>query len=817
MLRRFFPVRRPTSAHGHGAWRRLCFESLERRTVLSASGLLGQYFHNTNFTGLAFERTEAVDFPWGTAAPAPGVHADSFSVRWIGQVEAEFSETYAFRTISDGGARLWVDGQLLIDAWTMHSARVDEGSIALQAGQRYDVRLEYFDEAGSAQIRLQWSSASQSLESIPATHLDVPSEGLRGEYTDNAAGAAERVDAALDFVWPAAPASGVAADNFQASWTGYVRGGYSDQYTYRATSDEGVRVWVGDQLVIDHWTPHPVETATGSIALEAGKWFDVRIEYFDQTGAAELRLEWSSDRQTGAGQFEIVPSEFLRAGERAPLYFTNPLGPGADPFVIRWQDSYLHVRSTGGSVYIDQADLLQDIHRDDPNSVSVRAWTPPPGTNYSTMIWAPELHQINGKWYIYVAAAANNNNSTHRMYVLERDSPNPMGSYIFKGQLAPTTDRWAIDGTVLPWNDKLYFIWSGWPGSVDGQQNLYIAEMSNPWTISGERTLLATPTYSWERHGLPINEGPQILIHNGNLHIIYSASGYWRNEYALGRLTYNGTGPITSASSWLKASQPVFKQSGDIVGVGHASFTKSPDGVESWIVYHAHHDPVVWQDDRDILIQRFTYNASGVPIFGSPIPTSTKIEAPSGDPDANRTVVAGDADANGSVGRSDLDVFAGQFGLEMFPGAAADISADGIVDGTDFLAWQRRLGAAMTITAATPNDAAAFRAPSAASAAEKANDESGAAEGEARATWWIDQNVKSDERFATRGVEPKRHRPAIVATNHDNRLMQPSAVSSWATAATTISARKLREISAATRLAENPAFAVLDEAFAAVD
>ena len=72
-------------------------------------------------------------------------------------------------------------------------------------------------------------------------------------------------------------------------------------------------------------------------------------------------------------------------------------------------------------------------------------------------------------------------------------------------QLAATTDRWAIDGTAFEWQGGLYFVWSGWPGTTDGQQNLYIAEMRNPWTLRGDRVLISTPQYSWEKFGLPIS------------------------------------------------------------------------------------------------------------------------------------------------------------------------------------------------------------------------------------------------------------------------------------------------------------------------
>lgn len=658
-------------------------------------GLTGQYFHNPDFTGLAAERTEAVDFAWGAAAPAPGMHPESFSVRWIGQLEAAYSETYAIRTISDEGVRLWIGGQLVIDNWAPHLAVTNSASVTLEAGQRYDVRLEYYDTTGAAQIHLQWQSPSQPLQAIPAARLFASSPGLLGAYSDDAAGAAQRIDAAIDFNWDEGPpAPGIASDNFNAEWTGYVRADYSGQYLFSLETSDAVRLWVGDELIIDNFAEHPLTNSVGAKLLEAGKWTDIRLEYCDLAGAASVRLGWSNDQQT-AGQIEAISTQHLRAAPSTSLYFTNPLGQGQDPWVIQWQGSYLHVRSSGNSVWIDQADQLQDIHSTDPASSSTRVWTAPSGTNYSRQIWAPELHQLGGKWYIYVAAS-DGDNATHRMHVLERDAANPMGAFTYKGQLAPTTDRWAIDGTVLDWQGQLYFIWSGWPGTTNVQQNLYIAAMSNPWTISGNRSLLATPEYGWEQHGLPINEGPQVLVHDGRLHIIYSGSGYWTQNYALARLTYDGSGSLLSAANWDKSPTPVFQKTAEVVGVGHASFTKSPDGTEDWIVYHAHPSPGGDPNQRVVRIQQFTFNDDGTPNFGAPLAPGASIAYPSGVPSPERSLVPGDFDASGDVDGADLGVFTAQFGEATFTGAASR--------GENFLTWQRAFGAPTAIQALTVNE-----------------------------------------------------------------------------------------------------------------
>ncbi|MCZ4136287.1 alpha-N-arabinofuranosidase, partial [Escherichia coli] len=108
-------------------------------------------------------------------------------------------------------------------------------------------------------------------------------------------------------------------------------------------------------------------------------------------------------------------------------------------------------------------------------------------------IWAPELHYINGAWYIYYAKD-DGDNVNHRMYVMENTSPDPtQGNWQYKGQITDPTNKWAIDGTVLQTGGQLYFIWSGWEGDTNVRQNLYIAHMSNPWTIDSNRVEIARP------------------------------------------------------------------------------------------------------------------------------------------------------------------------------------------------------------------------------------------------------------------------------------------------------------------------------------
>jgi hypothetical protein len=138
----------------------------------SGRGLRGEYFDNEDLTNLKLTRIDpAVDFQWGLRSPHPSVDPEYFSARWRGQVEPLYAETYTFHVLSDDGARLWIDGRLIVDDWTVRGSRERTGTVALEAGRRYDLRLEYFQVVATARVALLWSSASQKKEVVPARQL----------------------------------------------------------------------------------------------------------------------------------------------------------------------------------------------------------------------------------------------------------------------------------------------------------------------------------------------------------------------------------------------------------------------------------------------------------------------------------------------------------------------------------------------------------------------------------------------------------------------------------------------------------------------
>jgi GH43 family beta-xylosidase len=319
--------------------------------------------------------------------------------------------------------------------------------------------------------------------------------------------------------------------------------------------------------------------------------------------------------------------------EKGVIY--NPIKPrGQDPSVVYKDGFYYLVQSENGDkeLYVYKAPTLSGI----ASGTRVRVWAAPASGPECCELWAPELQFLQGKWYIYYAAD-DGNNANHRMYALESAGSDPQGSYVSRGKVAAPTDRWAIDGTVLENNGALYFLWSGWAGTVNTQQNLYIAPMSNPWTISGERVLISEPTAAWERRGgdgvnLPyINEGPQPLVRNGKVFVVFSASGSWSDDYCLGTLTASASANLLLRSSWTKSGNCVFSKAAGAYGPGHNSFTTSPDHAEDWLVYHANTVSGSSWGGRSLRIQAFGWDGSGNPVFGTPVAAGASIGGPSGE------------------------------------------------------------------------------------------------------------------------------------------------------------------------------------------
>jgi len=313
--------------------------------VGTGTGLSATYFDNRDFTGASVTRRDrTVLFDWAGGSPAASIGADTFSARWTGDVQAQFSETYTFHLRGDDGIRLWVGGQLLIDRWIDQSPTEWSGAIALTAGQRYPIRIDYYENGGGAVCELRWSSASTPRSAVPMSQLHPDSgagTGLSATYWDNAdftGATVSRIDPRVDFDWSTgAPAPGIAADTFSARWLGEIEAEATQTYTFHLRGDDGIRLWVADQLVIDRWFDQAPTEWSGAIALTAGQRYPIRIDFYENGGLAVCELRWSgaATPKQLVPQARLHPRQTTGSGLAATYWdnidFTGPSVTRLDP------------------------------------------------------------------------------------------------------------------------------------------------------------------------------------------------------------------------------------------------------------------------------------------------------------------------------------------------------------------------------------------------------------------------------------------------------------------------------------------------------
>lgn len=309
--------------------------------------------------------------------------------------------------------------------------------------------------------------------------------------------------------------------------------------------------------------------------------------------------------------------------------YTNPIVlERADPWVYKHTDRYYYFTgSVPGyqSIELRRAQTLNDLE----NSERVTVWTAHDTGEMSHLIWAPEIHYIKDKWYIYFAAASSgqpkNNIFQHRMYAIECEDENPMSdNWSEKGEVKTHIKSFCLDATTFVHQDVLYYVWAQKDPAIPGNSNLYISEMENPWTLRGHATLLTIPEYDWEKVGFLVNEGPAVLKRNGKIFITYSASATDEN-YAMGLLWADEDADLLDGYSWHKSEKPVFTSSEEnsLYGPGHNSFTRSEDDQYDVLIYHARPernkegDPLD-NPNRHANAQLFKFDSEGFPQFGAP-------------------------------------------------------------------------------------------------------------------------------------------------------------------------------------------------------
>lgn len=333
----------------------------------------------------------------------------------------------------------------------------------------------------------------------------------------------------------------------------------------------------------------------------------------------------------GSAAFEAKPGPAAApAASEAPAgEFTNPLLPsGPDPWVVRSGGVFYYMNTLGDRLAIWKTRDITDLAHAEVRTI----WRPHGGLN-AQRIWAPELHRIDGKWFIYYTAAAEGrDDDAHRgIFVLENDGQDPLsGAWIDRGRI--NTRFPGIDGTTFVHGGRQYFVYSAYDGP---DSVLAIGPMSNPWTLAAPETVIARPDLAWERQGgRQILEGPEFLQGpRGDVFLTYSASACWSDDYSLGLLRARPGADLLDPASWRKSPKPVLAKSAanSVYAPGHNGFFTSPDGRENWIIYHANPGPgMKCTKARSPRIQKFGFAPDGAPVFGEPVDTRKSLRKPSG-------------------------------------------------------------------------------------------------------------------------------------------------------------------------------------------
>ena len=343
-----------------------------------------------------------------------------------------------------------------------------------------------------------------------------------------------------------------------------------------------------------------VELENGITADYAVSWEKIKEEKLQTSGTVEVE-----------GQLEVED-------------YPNPLvEQRADPYIYKHTDGYYYFTGSYPEydrIVLRRAKTIKGLSSA-PETV---VWEKHESGIMSEHIWAPELHYIDGNWYIHFAAGDKDDVWAIRPYVLETEAENPLeGEWTEKGQINTHFQSFSLDATTFEHQGKRYLVWAQ-KVENDTVSNLYIAEMENPWTMKGEQILLSTPEHQWEREEFDVNEGPAMIRRNGKVFIAYSASAT-DDRYAMGLLAADEDSDLLDPDSWEKSPEPVFVSSEENseYGPGHNSFTVAEDGVTDLLVYHARPYKEItgnplYDHNRHARVQRLFWNPDGTPYFGKP-------------------------------------------------------------------------------------------------------------------------------------------------------------------------------------------------------
>ena len=298
----------------------------------------------------------------------------------------------------------------------------------------------------------------------------------------------------------------------------------------------------------------------------------------------------------------------------------------ADPYVYKHTDgTYYFTASIPAydGIVLRHSDTLAGLK----DAEEVRVWQKHDKGIMSEHIWAPELHYLDGKWYIYYAGGDIDDVWAIRPYILECADQDPMtGNWVEKGKMTRAEEdefsfeAFSLDGTVFENRGKHYYIWAEKVGVGKQISNLYIAEMENPCKLKTVQVLLTTPDYDWERIGFWVNEGPSVIHHDGKIYMTYSASETGA-AYCMGMLSISEDADLLDPAMWKKERYPVLETNAEkgIYGPGHNSFTEDEQG-NPIMVYHARTEEKIegnplYNPNRHAMLMKLTWGEDGRPVF----------------------------------------------------------------------------------------------------------------------------------------------------------------------------------------------------------
>ncbi|KAK3302723.1 glycosyl hydrolases family 43-domain-containing protein [Chaetomium strumarium] len=313
------------------------------------------------------------------------------------------------------------------------------------------------------------------------------------------------------------------------------------------------------------------------------------------------------------------------AASPAVSYANSLIQQRADPHISK-HDGWYYFTATVPEydrIILRRAQSIQTL----ASAAETTIWRRKASGYGSGQVWAPELHFIDGKWYVYVALGVANQWNI-RTFVLEGTGANPLtASWVEKGQIRTNWDTFTLDASTFVANGTRYLIWAqGIPDRPDENSSIMIAPLENPWTIRGRAVAISHPGLPWERIGYKVNEGPYVIQRNGRIFLTYSASATDYN-YCMGLLTASAGSDLMNPASWSKSQTPIFTSNAKTNqwGPGHNSFVESEDGQSDIMVYHdrgyrdIRGDPLN-DPNRRTRVQKVYWKDDGTPDFGIPVP-----------------------------------------------------------------------------------------------------------------------------------------------------------------------------------------------------